>query len=749
MRTIDAVTVETLLAHAEFVRGLARGLVLDPATADDAMQQAWVEACARPPRDLRSPRGWLATVTQQAVRRIRRDEARRGARERAAAQPERIPSAADIAEREETRRKLVHAVLALVEPYRSAIVLRYMEELPPRGVAARLGVPVETARTRIKRGLAELRGALDRQFDGDRKAWALLLMPWALPAAKTGAKSLSVMAWAAASLALGAAAVWGVRAWRSAAGPERSEPLVSGPMAAPKGRGEAARQPPVRSPAGSGGASGRAEFQVAAQDAKPGVRIPGPASAAPGSGTLRLRAKLARAIVSPRDTVVLTATFENTGDGALQLFIPQHAGLVPFPSWRLVGLDGGVHVPETPAFQSMWQTGIQGTIRRLEPGGRWSVTVRASLFRRLAGNAYAGRDPVRLPEGQYRVRCSYTQQTNAVPFGEAMMKRRTQAVPGLWTGEVEADVLLLSVTAAPVPSLTARLVEEPIAGGAVSVELALRNPTPTSLSLGDLVVTMHAKGQSSGSAVVPREKIRPLAAAAELPRALSGSSELRVRVDLARLAFVSRRRGETCAAGLYELVPQGGMRFSVAWSLKELAEPLRSDTMWIRFRAGPARVEGLTLEVLPVGGSNVQVRLTNTGARTLRVRERLSWPSDVRVTLKSTDETRGVVRSVTMSGGLQIAFGVPDPAPLAKGLSWDGDRYERPGPLSADDFIELPQGGILTRVLRLADLVYGGLPAGSYEVRAIWRSLTDGRHLGLAPAVTGVLASKPVVVTVN
>lgn len=42
----DRPTLETLLAHSEFVRGLARTLVSDPATADDAVQQAWLVACA-------------------------------------------------------------------------------------------------------------------------------------------------------------------------------------------------------------------------------------------------------------------------------------------------------------------------------------------------------------------------------------------------------------------------------------------------------------------------------------------------------------------------------------------------------------------------------------------------------------------------------------------------------------------------------------------------------------------------------
>ena len=99
-------------------------LAVEHETADPRVQ---LEACERPPRDTRSPRGWLATVTRQAVRKIRRGENRRDEREVAVARPERVPAAAEIAEREETRRKLLDAVLALDETYRSAIVLRYLE----------------------------------------------------------------------------------------------------------------------------------------------------------------------------------------------------------------------------------------------------------------------------------------------------------------------------------------------------------------------------------------------------------------------------------------------------------------------------------------------------------------------------------------------------------------------------------------------------------------------------------------------
>lgn len=40
--------IEELLEHADWVRGLARRLVLDSAGAEDLIQETWVQALGRP-----------------------------------------------------------------------------------------------------------------------------------------------------------------------------------------------------------------------------------------------------------------------------------------------------------------------------------------------------------------------------------------------------------------------------------------------------------------------------------------------------------------------------------------------------------------------------------------------------------------------------------------------------------------------------------------------------------------------------
>lgn len=68
------------------------------------------------------------------------------------------------------QRDLVAHVLALDEPYRTAILWRYVEELSPRAIARRQGVPVRTVHTRLERGLARLRDRL-RGSRGGPEAW--------------------------------------------------------------------------------------------------------------------------------------------------------------------------------------------------------------------------------------------------------------------------------------------------------------------------------------------------------------------------------------------------------------------------------------------------------------------------------------------------------------------------------------------------------------------------------------------------
>src|SRR5262245_1227852 len=129
--------MQLLLAHSAWIRALARRLVGEGAGADDLVQETWLAALERPPAAVRSERGWLAGVLANLARENRRGEARLRMRERrvaAGAEGRSEPSAADTFEAASTGRELADLVLALEEPFRTAILLRYYEDLPPRRI---------------------------------------------------------------------------------------------------------------------------------------------------------------------------------------------------------------------------------------------------------------------------------------------------------------------------------------------------------------------------------------------------------------------------------------------------------------------------------------------------------------------------------------------------------------------------------------------------------------------------------------
>jgi RNA polymerase sigma-70 factor (ECF subfamily) len=168
-------SMEVLLAHARFLRGLSRALVADEHLADDLVQDTWLAALRRPPVETDSARPWVARVFRNLRASAWRRDSRRRRRELGASRREVLASAAEIAEREDAARRVIEAVFRLDEPYRSAVLHRFYEGLAPRDIARLQGLPVETVRTRLKRALEMLRRDLDRDFGG-RAAWAVPLL---------------------------------------------------------------------------------------------------------------------------------------------------------------------------------------------------------------------------------------------------------------------------------------------------------------------------------------------------------------------------------------------------------------------------------------------------------------------------------------------------------------------------------------------------------------------------------------------
>ena len=187
----DASPLGDILANTVWMRRLAQTLVADAAERDEVVQAVWLQALLHAPAT-QNLRPWLAAVLRNVVRMGFRGDARRRAREQAAigAPPPVTPE--ELVDRVEIERDVASALLELGEPYRATLLLRYYEDLSAAEIAARLAIPAATVRSRLKRGLAELRARLDAKSGGDRRRWAVALVPTAAAARMTTAKTIAL-----------------------------------------------------------------------------------------------------------------------------------------------------------------------------------------------------------------------------------------------------------------------------------------------------------------------------------------------------------------------------------------------------------------------------------------------------------------------------------------------------------------------------------------------------------------------------
>lgn len=180
MSLSTGLSIEELLEHTSWLRALARRLANDAATAEDVVQDTVLTALRSRPASGVTVRQWLARVVRNFARQSARSSQRRGEREALVARPEAQPSALELVARAAAQRELVQAVIELDEPYRSTVLLRFFESLPPREIALRQGVTVSTVQSRLTRALGRLRERLGESHGPDT-AWLALLLPLAQP----------------------------------------------------------------------------------------------------------------------------------------------------------------------------------------------------------------------------------------------------------------------------------------------------------------------------------------------------------------------------------------------------------------------------------------------------------------------------------------------------------------------------------------------------------------------------------------
>jgi len=267
--------------HHAFVWSSLLRLGVPWASVDDACQDVFLIVFRRLDAfEGRSRlRTWLFAIARRVAFRHRRGAERAERKARAlAAEPTRMRSFEEVLENREAASLVLHALDELDDDKRTAVVLHVLEGMSGPQVASTLGLPLDTAYSRIKAGRRVLRRRLralgihdePQLFDDAReqtrpppdapgRVAALLTVRLAGPSVTT----VAVWKGLAAALALGIAATWVGARTRSDV--PRSAPasaaLSAGSEAEPERRGAAAVvSPPLERPEGA---------QARAQESKP------------------------------------------------------------------------------------------------------------------------------------------------------------------------------------------------------------------------------------------------------------------------------------------------------------------------------------------------------------------------------------------------------------------------------------------------------------------------------------------------
>ena len=171
---------ELIRIHHTAVYGYLRRLGADASRAEDLTQDTYFRAwrTIESLRQAASLRSWLLTIARnEFFQRMRAGRIETVGLEQAMDGSSGVPRAEDIVERSERDSALRDAVSRLEPDLKEAIALHYFQELSFREVAAVLGVPSGTAKSRIHQALNRLRALLakegaDHERHGTEKALA-------------------------------------------------------------------------------------------------------------------------------------------------------------------------------------------------------------------------------------------------------------------------------------------------------------------------------------------------------------------------------------------------------------------------------------------------------------------------------------------------------------------------------------------------------------------------------------------------
>ena len=165
---------EVIDEYGGVVHGMARRVLAEPALAEEVAQDTFL-ALWRRPGAFDPARGSLQSfllgiVRNKAVDLVRKEESLRRTRDSLARELPMTERTYDPAAEVEERQRVMAALGTLTAVQREAVVLAYFGGRTYREVAAELGIPEGTAKTRLRDALIRLRHALTPSSESEGRS---------------------------------------------------------------------------------------------------------------------------------------------------------------------------------------------------------------------------------------------------------------------------------------------------------------------------------------------------------------------------------------------------------------------------------------------------------------------------------------------------------------------------------------------------------------------------------------------------